>query len=115
MTRKRRTPLQRAAIFDAHNGVCHICGDKIDGTREAWELEHVIPYEMTRDDSDANLRPAHVSCHKGKTAQDKKNLAKSKRVAAKHKGAWRPKSTLAGSKQSRWKRKLDGTVVPRDD
>ena len=114
MTRRPRTTLQRAKIFNDHNGICHICEEKIDGTREKWELEHVIPYELTRDDSDENLRPAHVSCHKQKTAQDKKDIAKAKRVAAKHTGAHRPKSTIPGSKGSKFKRKIGGGVVLRD-
>ncbi|MBO9398765.1 HNH endonuclease [Shimia sp. R9_2] len=114
MPRRKRTPLQRAAIFQAHDGTCHICGEKIDGTREKWELEHIVAYELTRDDSDENLAPAHVSCHKQKTRKDKAAIAKAKRVNAKHIGAHQPKSNLPGSRASKFKRKLDGTVVPRD-
>lgn len=114
MTRRKRTSLQRAKIFEEHKGVCHLCGQRIDGTREKWELEHVIPYELTRDDSDENLRPAHVTCHKAKTAQDKKDIAKAKRVSAKHTGAYRPKSTIPGSKGSKFKKKIGGGVVLRD-
>ncbi|WP_406646937.1 HNH endonuclease signature motif containing protein [Aliisedimentitalea scapharcae] len=113
MTRRKRTTLQRAKIFDDHKGKCHICEEKIDGTREAWELEHVIPYEMTRDDTDENLAPAHVSCHRGKTRADKADIAKAKRVSAKHNGARMSKNPLPGGKNDRRKKKIDGTVVPR--
>lgn len=113
MTRRRsRTVLQRAAIFDAHNGICHICGCKIDGTREAWELEHIVAYALTRDDSDENLAPAHVKCHRTKTDTDVKAIAKSKRIAAKHNGA-KKRSTFQGSRDHHLKKKIDGTVVPR--
>lgn len=114
MTRRRRTTLQRAAIFEAHGGICHLCGAKINGTREAWDLEHVVPYALTRDDSDENLRPAHASCHKAKTAQDVGQIAKAARVSAKHKGARKPGS-MPGSKASPWKRRVDGTTVRRDE
>lgn len=114
MTRHRRTTLQRAAIFEAHGGKCHICGERIDGTREAWELEHVVPYALTRDDSDGNLAPAHVSCHAAKTADDKGRIAKANRVRAKHQGAHKPKSALPGSKASAWKRTIDGRTVRRE-
>lgn len=113
MTR-RMSPTRRLRIFEAHKGRCHICGERIDGTRERWEAEHITPYALTRDDSDGNLAPAHERCHAGKTLGDVTRIAKAKRVQRKHIGAHRPRSTLAGSKQSRWKRKLDGTVVPRD-
>jgi hypothetical protein len=41
-------------------------------------------------------------------------IAKVKRVHQKHIGATRPKGTMPGSKNSKWKRKMDGTVVRRD-
>ncbi len=114
MTRRKRTGLQRMAIFERDKGVCHICGQKIDGTREAWELEHKVPYAMTRDDSDDNLAPAHVSCHKAKTRADKARIAKANRVRAKFNGAWQSKSKLPGGKGDKWKRKVGGPTVPRD-
>jgi 5-methylcytosine-specific restriction endonuclease McrA len=113
MTRRMSTT-RRARIFAAAKGVCHICGTDIDGTRERWEVEHVVPYALTRDDSDENLRPAHASCHSAKTAQDVTQIAKAKRVEAKHNGAYRPKATLPGSKASKWKRTVDGRTVRRD-
>jgi len=112
MTR-RMSPSRRARIFEAHKGTCHICGQAIDGTRERWEVEHLAPYALTRDDSDDNLAPAHASCHAGKTAEDVTQIAKANRVARKHKGAHRPKASIPGSRESKWKRRIDGTVVRR--
>lgn len=108
------TPKRRAEIFAAHEGTCHICGGVIDGTREAWEVEHVIALEVSRDDSDGNLAPAHVACHRAKTKADARIIAKCRRVAQKHIGARKAKGEIPGSKASRWKRKVDGTVVRRD-
>lgn len=90
MTRKRFSALDRVRIFDANDGRCHICNGKI-AAGEAWEVEHVIPWELTRDDSETNVRPAHVRCHKVKTADDTRAIRKADRVRAKHVGAW-PKS-----------------------
>ncbi|MCO5157525.1 MAG: HNH endonuclease [Aquamicrobium sp.] len=106
MARRRFTYKDRARIFAANNGTCHICKQKIDGVREAWEIEHVIAWELTRDDSDENLRPAHIACHKQKThKQDRPAINEAKRREAKHTGAKRPSSKLAArqkqSKQSR--------------
>jgi len=90
MARKHFSRTERVRIFDLHKGACHICGHKIQ-VGEAWDMEHVIAWELTRDDSDDNVRPAHKSCHKIKTADDVKAIRKADRVRAKFIGAW-PKS-----------------------
>ncbi|MDF2813075.1 MAG: hypothetical protein K0S56_4106 [Microvirga sp.] len=74
---------KRAALFKLHGGICHICGQKIDGTRERWEIEHIIMRAMIGKlaDTDDNMQPAHIACHKVKTGQDRKNLAKSDATA----------------------------------
>jgi len=95
--RRRFTDKDRARIFANSNGVCHICEKKIDGVREAWEIEHVIAWELTRDDSDDNLRPAHkLVCHREKThKQDRPAINQAKRREAKHNGVKRAQSKLS--------------------
>lgn len=90
MARKRFSARERMRLFELHGRECHICGQEIQ-VGEAWDLEHVVPWEFTRDDSDENVKPAHTFCHKQKTASDIKEIRKSDRVRAKHLGAW-PKS-----------------------
>jgi 5-methylcytosine-specific restriction enzyme A len=80
MKPRRMSAKRRMQIWEAHNGVCHLCGAKIDGGREKWEVEHIIALEISGDDSDANLAPAHVSCHRAKTKQDAASIAKAKRM-----------------------------------
>jgi 5-methylcytosine-specific restriction enzyme A len=117
MTRRKTwTAKRKLAVFEAHGGVCHLCGGKIDGTREAWDLEHLIPLALDGADDETNTAPAHTACHKAKTAEDAGRIAKANRVRAKHNGA--KKSTfnrLPGSKGSRFKKRIDGTVVRRDE
>ena len=91
MSRKSFNRKDRARIFNAALGVCHLCQGKI-GIGEAWEIEHVIPYALTRDDSDDNLRPSHVKCHRIKTDADVTAIAKVYRMEAKHNGSW-PRSS----------------------
>jgi len=96
MARRRFTDKDRARIFAANDGCCHLCWQKIDGVREAWEIEHVIAWELTRDDSDGNLKPAHVACHKTKThEQDRPAINQAKRREAKHQGVKRPAGKIA--------------------
>ena len=112
MTRRRLSTLQRAKLFEAHHGLCHLCGEKI-GVGEAWEIEHIIPVAMGGEDEDDNCAPAHVKCHAAKTKKDRAQIAKANRVRAKHMGAHRPKSVIPGSRSSRFKRKISGEVVER--
>jgi 5-methylcytosine-specific restriction endonuclease McrA len=86
MKRRNWTALQRLGIFMSHGGVCHLCDSKIL-MNEKWDLEHVIPLAMGGDDDEENLRPAHKACHKAKTKDDVKAVAKAKRRQAKHLGA----------------------------
>lgn len=113
MTR-RMSLTRKARIFAAADGVCHICSQPIDGIRERWDADHVVPYALTRDDSDENLRPAHERCHRGaasKTSEDVRVIAKAKRVAAKHQGArHKPRRPIG---DERFRKKLDGSVVPK--
>lgn len=91
MPRRSFSRKDRARIFASNEGVCHLCSGKI-GVGEAWEVEHVIPYALTQDDSDGNLRPAHKKCHAIKTnTEDRPRISKAERQRAKHLGMW-PKS-----------------------
>jgi len=93
-TRKKFTKKDRARIFAANAGTCHLCKGAIT-VGEAWEIEHVIAWELTRDDGDDNLRPAHVGCHKHKThTEDRPAINKAKRREGKHIGAIQPKQSI---------------------
>ena len=87
--RKRLTTNQRTALFDAHNGICVICGGKIHGKK--WTDEHIRPLGMLGSNDADNRGPAHDECARDKTRADLSMIAKAKRVRAKHIGAW-PKS-----------------------
>lgn len=87
MSRPSMTTRRKALIFSAHKGMCHLCGGRI-AVGEAWDAEHVIPWEISRDDSDDNLRPSHKKCHAVKTSNDRRDIAKVQRMAAKHNGTW---------------------------
>lgn len=108
--RKSLTKNQRLAIRFIEKGICHICGEPINPIRETEEIEHPVPVAL----GGTAMRLAHAHCHREKTKQDRKDIAKAKRVAAKHNGTWRgSKHKIPGGKTSRFKRKVDGTVVDR--
>jgi 5-methylcytosine-specific restriction endonuclease McrA len=103
--RKSLTRNQRAELFLEHSGRCYLCGCIINAGRgEAWEVEHVEAREISGRDDWANLRPAHVDCHKVKTKEDKAIIAKCNRVRNKHLGI-RKRTSFRG-----W-RKMNGDIV----
>lgn len=99
----------RLAVWEAHGGICCICGRKIEAG-EKWIAEHVRALELGGADDQSNLAPAHESCAREKTRDDHRRAAKAKRVKARHVGAKAPsKRPMPGSRASGWKRKMDGT------
>lgn len=105
---------KRVALFQKHDGVCHICGGKIS-VGEAWQIEHIIPFAMGGADDESNWAPAHIKCHRTKTTDDVGKIAKAKRREARHLGVNVSRTPLPFGKKSEFKRKLDGTIVRRDE
>ncbi|MFG1317549.1 HNH endonuclease [Xanthobacter autotrophicus] len=104
----------RVQLFADHGGRCHICGGKIDGIHERWDVEHVIPLELGGADDPLNWAPAHVACHKAKTKKDAADIGRARRVHARHIGAKSPSRTpLPYGRKSKLKKKITGEVVPR--
>lgn len=113
MMRRRLSQRDRVAMFQAAGGICHICGGRIH-VGEAWECEHVIPLAQGGDDGGDNLRPAHVKCHRSKTAKDATDTARAKRREAKFLGVTRQTSKpIPGSRASGYRKRMNGTVEKR--
>ncbi len=112
MTRRTMTAKRRAEVFASASGVCHICQGKI-AVGEAWQVEHVIPLALGGDDDGDNLQPAHTKCHRAKTSLDVTQIARAKRLHERHTGARIRKGTMPGSRASKFKRRMDGTVEIR--
>jgi 5-methylcytosine-specific restriction endonuclease McrA len=73
------TKARRVRIFVKEDGRCYLCSQKIK-IGELFEVEHVIPWALSQDDSDDNLKVAHTVCHrKLKTGDDMARIAKAKR------------------------------------
>lgn len=90
MTRKPISTSKRVKIFESANGVCHLCGGKIQAG-EAWDVSHEIPLAIGGADDDLNRLPAHRKCHRQHTVTvDTPRIAKTKRQYASHIGAKQP-------------------------
>jgi 5-methylcytosine-specific restriction protein A len=77
--RPSMTKARRVRVFVKEEGRCYLCREKIK-IGELFEVEHVIPWALSHDDSDDNLKVAHTICHRQlKTGDDVKRIAKAKR------------------------------------
>ena len=111
--RRSLSRLALVRIFDAAEGICHICQTKIH-TGEAWQADHVLPLALGGEDDEGNMVPVHECCHRKKTKTDIGRIRKADRQRANHLGVKRKRARpIPGSKNTRWKKKLDGTVVER--
>ena len=104
-------PRVRLRIFERAGGVCHLSGRRIRPGEE-WECEHVLALCNGGEHRESNLAPALVAPHREKTKEDRRIKARNDRIRKRHVGI-RRKSTMPGSKDSPFKRKLDGTIVRR--
>ncbi|MGN6099852.1 MAG: HNH endonuclease [Devosia sp.] len=102
----------RLRIFRDHEGRCHISGRK-SGPADAWDVEHVIPLSMGGEHRESNLAPALRDKHKEKTRVEAKARARGDAAAKRHLGLTKPKHPMPGSRNSKWRRRMDGTVERR--
>ena len=121
--RKAMTPARKARILKAHNCKCWRCNEAFENG-EKVEFDHKIALARGGTDDDENIGPAHVDCHKLKTfgtkarrlGSDIFEIAKTKRLAKKHKEPRKPNHRFPsrGFNNSGFKKKLNGTVVRRE-
>lgn len=111
--RKRLTDKQRLQLFISEQGICCLCGHKIDGVKEMWD-EHIDPLWLNGTNERSNRGVAHVSCARKKTAKEAGDRSKVRDVAEKHYGAHRAKTRpMPCGRRSPFKKRMDGSVVRR--
>ena len=104
----------RVRVFQRCGGVCHLSGIKIRPGDE-WDMDHVRALCNGGENRESNLAPALRDKHREKTASDVAQKSKDARVRARHLGVLPiSRNPVPGSKASKWKKKVDGTVVLRN-
>ena len=102
---------RKLAIWEREKGLCMLCNTRLVPGKFIYE--HVKALELGGEDIDSNIRLTCVNCATEKTKADHKNAAAAKRTKASTLGLKKSKTPLPFGKGSKWKRKLDGTIVPR--
>lgn len=108
-------PRVKGRIVLAQDGICACgCGQKLGAAGEPIEFDHEVALINGGENRETNLRALRRPCHAAKSKADVAEKAKVARVRGKHLGLRKPKATLAGSKSSKWKRRIDGKTVRRE-
>lgn len=110
--RKALTPKQRMQLFIDRKGTCCLCGNRIDGTREAWIDEHIIPLADGGGNELDNRGVAHEKCARVKTSRENVDRAHLRRAAEAHFGAKR-RTGFPTNRSGPFKKKMNGQVVKR--
>ena len=105
-------PRVKARIYLDAEGRCKCCTRFIDGSALVAEYDHIIPLILGGANRETNLQLLCSECHAAKTKRDVKIKAKVARVRKRNLGIKKP-SKFPGSRDGRWKKKMDGSVVLR--
>ena len=112
MSRVRLSPRASAKFLLEHKRTCCLCGGEIQDDQK-WERHHVIELAAGGEDVPSNWRPAHTKCHRDYTSSvSAPRVAKTRRQHQKNIGA-RKEATMPGSRNSQWKKRMDGSVERR--
>lgn len=115
--REYLTDQERAKLFLDRGGRCHKCSRKL-GPADKWIVEHLIALQNGGTNDWSNLEVTCSWCVPKKNAEDASQAAKTRAVAVSHivpTDQRRKKGPpIPGSRRSKYKRKMDGTVVLRE-
>ena len=75
----QETALERCA------GCCGICRVEF-GNADVIQFDHIVPLELGGADDAKNIWPLHEACHKTKTREDVKRIAKARRIRKREAG-----------------------------
>ena len=106
-------PRVKLRVFDNQLGCCAGCGFQFRG-RLKPEYDHIIALINGGENRESNIQALCEDCHSPKTAKDVALKSRIYQSRLRTTGIRRRKGPpMIGSRDSKWKRKMDGTVVRR--
>lgn len=107
-------PRVRLRVIDRQQGRCAHCDRKLGMAGERIDIDHITALANGGEHAEPNLQALCAPCHGLKTGADVAEKARVDRKRKKHLGLTAPKSSLPGSRGSKWKRKIGGGTVLRE-
>lgn len=112
MSRREFDKRVRAQAAERAKGHCERCATKL--MAGSYHYDHITPDGLGGEPTLENCQVLCLTCHKGKTvSEDNPRMQKADRIRKKHVYGIRPKSRFPGSKDSPFKKRIDGSVVRR--
>jgi 5-methylcytosine-specific restriction enzyme A len=113
VARREFSAKTRQQAYERAGGHCETCTAPLRPGHIHYD--HVLPDWMGGEPTLGNCAVLCTACHGAKTAgEDVPRIAKAKRQRINHVGAQVKRGPpIPGSKRSPWKRRMDGTIVPR--
>lgn len=109
-------PRVKARIVLAQEGICACgCGVKLGAAAEPIEFDHEVALINGGENREGNIRALRRPCHAVKTRADVAEKAKVARVKSKALGFRKPKFKIPGSRGTKFKKKIGGQTVRRDE
>lgn len=110
--RKHRSAKVRDRIWRRFDKTCQLCFRPTD--ERGFDLDHHIPLAIGGEDTEDNLRPLCIPCHRLKTRGDQGTIAKTRRQANGHVGAKAPsRHPIPGSRNTPYRKRMNGSVELR--
>lgn len=100
-------------ILGRQNNRCTGCTRKFGGGWAKAQFDHRPALINGGQNRESMIEAVCKTCHEPRTKADIQEKAYVADLRAKHLGLKKAKRPMAGSRQSRWKKKMDGSVVRR--
>lgn len=105
-------PRVKLRVLRKYENRCYLTGAEIR-PGDSWDCDHIQPLINGGQNRESNLAPALKAPHKEKTKTDLAIKKKNNRVALKHFGIKKSRNPMPGGRGSRYKIRMDGSVVER--
>jgi hypothetical protein len=102
----------KKAAHARSGGFCEVCLIYIE-PGQGPEYDHRVEAVLGGEATLKNCIVSCVPCHRAKTRERAPVLAKTARLERDRAGIQANGAIIPGSKKSAWKKRIDGTVVPR--
>lgn len=103
----------KVAAYERSKGFCENCNSRLQVGRIHYD--HILPCALGGEPTFENCAVLCAHCHGIKTTgEDVPRIAKTRRQRAAHLGATSSRNPLPCGRKSKWRKKLNGEVVPRD-